>query len=68
MPGPSVCRSVGRSVCLSAKCILAKGIGSGCRFGRRGGYRLREVAVLEVNSGRPIVTNEEFVAQLCRSV
>jgi len=29
----TICLSVGRSVCLSAKCIVAKQlIGSGCRF------------------------------------
>ena len=61
------------SVCLSAaKCILAKRlIGSGCRLGwvgqgmgvlDGGGDRRREGAVLGLNLGRPIVTNEAFVA------
>jgi len=68
--------TVCRSVCRSAKCIVAKWlIGSRCRLGgewgwsregciRLGGYRRRGRALLGVKLRCPIVTSGAFVAQL----
>ena len=75
----SVCLSVCLSVGLSRKCIVAKWLrlsGSGCHYGKLGrssggcidgdGYTVEgEGAVLGVNLGRPIVNNEDFVANAC---
>ena len=72
----SVIYPICRSVCLSAKCPVAKRlIGSGRHLGwwvgsvEDGciiwvGDRRREWAVLGVNLGRPIVTNGDFVTRL----
>jgi len=68
--------SVGRSVCLSRKCTVAKRLtGSGCVWGGEWGrwsdgcIRLGCVVIVEgkghfwgVNVGRPIVSSGDFVA------
>ena len=66
-PSPSVCRSVGLSVCLSVRKVycgkwlipfgVVSGIGRGMGVLNWDGDRRREGAVLGVNLGRSIVTN-----------
>jgi len=41
---------------------MLNGVGQGMGVLDVGGYRRREMAVLGVNVGRPIVTNGDFVA------
>jgi len=47
--------------------LVVSGVGRGMGVLDGGGYHRREVAVLGMNFGRPIVTNEDILSSLCKS-